>query len=95
MALIVFACFVWKTLAHLGTVQTLLYATLLWLAASVLIWLIRKRHVSRRIFQAIATDRVATDAFVRPAKHALSPAEGAKPSGSVPMTDIKSRHRPH
>ena len=49
VALIAFAGFFWRILPHWPTWATLLASTALWLAISVLLWFLRKRHVFRRV----------------------------------------------
>lgn len=54
VALIAFAWFVWKILPQLPLWQTLLAATAIWLATSVLLWFLRKRHFLRRSLRTVS-----------------------------------------
>lgn len=91
LALIAFGCFVWKTLPHWGTGITLGCATVLWLAASGLMWFMRKRHWLRKSFHAIfGRDHAATDAFVRSAKP--NPSGPALPAEQHPKRTLRHPH---
>jgi len=53
VGLICFGFYAWKMLPQHGVWSTLLCATVIWLAASVLIWYLRKRYVLRHALKTI------------------------------------------
>lgn len=53
VGLICFGFYAWKMLPQHGVWSTLLCATVIWLATSVLIWYLRKRHVLRHPLKTI------------------------------------------
>ena len=53
VGLICFGFYAWKMLPQHGVWSTLLCATAIWLAASVVIWYLRKRHVLRHALNTI------------------------------------------
>jgi Protein of unknown function (DUF3147) len=53
VGLICFGFYAWKMLPQHGVWSTLLCATVIWLAASVLVWYLRKRHVLRHLLETI------------------------------------------
>lgn len=53
VGLICFGFYAWKMLPQHGVWSTLLRATIVWLAASVLIWYLRKRHLLRHLLKTI------------------------------------------
>lgn len=53
VGLICFGWYVWRMLPQHGVWSTLLCATTIWLAVSILIWYLRKRHVLRNLLQTM------------------------------------------